>query len=111
MTQTVTIKSEFDAATCADNLTKAERSLLLYAETCAVDRKGQLDARRMNDVDIAALQKFNGVLLYFIANGSGVVLRDEGWAVVGLLRRRRAERASLFIADGAAPAASTEVAK
>ena len=97
MTQTTTIKSAFDTATCADNLTKAERSLLLYAETCAVDGKGRLDARRMNDIDIAALQKFNGVLLDFTANGGGVVLRDEGWAVVGLLRRRRAERTSLFI--------------
>ncbi len=96
MSTTPTIKSKFDATTCADNLTRTERSTLLYAETCAVDSKGQLDARRMNADDVAVLQKFDGVLLEFIANNSGVVLRDEGWAVAGLLRRRRAERSSLF---------------
>lgn len=97
-TNELSIKSAFDASTCADNLTRNERSLLLYAETCAVDGKGVLDDRRMNDEDRAALDKFDGVLLEYIPAQSGVVLTDDGWSVVGLLRRRKAERTSLFIA-------------
>ena len=33
-------------------ITKDERSLLLFFETCAVDRAGKVDTRRMNDDDM-----------------------------------------------------------
>lgn len=94
--QEATIKSVFDATTCADNLTKAERSLLLYAESCAVDRRGVLDNARMNSADLQILAKFDGVLLDYVISQCGVVMLPAGWEVVGLLRRRRAEQSDMF---------------
>ena len=39
-------------------LTRDEKSILLYAETCLVDRGGLLEGMRMNEADMAALKKF-----------------------------------------------------
>src|SRR5580692_11021328 len=36
-----------------ETMSKDERSLLLFLETCAVDRGGKVDIRHMNEVDIA----------------------------------------------------------
>lgn len=41
-----------------NSLSRDEKSILLYAETCMVDRAGLLEAARMNEADIAALKKF-----------------------------------------------------
>lgn len=40
-------------------LTRAERSILLYVEACAVDREGLLDSMCMNDEDIAILERWD----------------------------------------------------
>ncbi|WP_236577872.1 hypothetical protein [Burkholderia glumae] len=41
-----------------ETLTKDERSMMLYAESCCVDYSGLLEACRMNNEDMAALRRF-----------------------------------------------------
>ena len=33
------------------DMTKDDKSLLLYLETCAVDKEGKVDSRKMNEID------------------------------------------------------------
>jgi hypothetical protein len=92
-------------------LTKVERSILLYAECCLVDNLGRLEGRRMNGEDIDALKslKEKGIVLDFgrlawkvveyYANSDlnykpthFVRLTDEGWKLVHQLRREKSER-------------------
>jgi hypothetical protein len=54
MTDQVPILSTIDPA----SLTKAQRSILLYAECCLVDHGGLLEGKRMNDADLRALTDF-----------------------------------------------------
>lgn len=90
-----------------NTLTKAQRSMLVYAESCLVDQGGLLQAIRMNDDDYAALKHFadQGLLQYgripfkaleTLAHPSAgplthwVTFTDEGWALAHQLRRRLA---------------------
>lgn len=93
-----------------DNMTRDERNLLLYLETCEVDRQGLVDARKMNreDFDIAMRWNEGGFLrfgrlkmdelrsLYGANNAKAaestyyVRLGDDAWAAAAVLRRRRA---------------------
>lgn len=93
-------------------LTRDERSLLLYAETCVVDSGGLLVGARMNTDDIAALKKFSdlGILSCgripwklipkLMHPGPGmeythyVTFTDAAWSLVSRLRRERAERST-----------------
>jgi len=40
------------------DMSKDERSLLLYLETCIVDYGGQIESRRMNEIDFKNMTKF-----------------------------------------------------
>lgn len=94
-------------------LTRDERSLLVYAETCLVDHGGLLTAERLNAADMAALAKFKeaGILDFgripakllgtLPAPGTSgrtlhlthwVTFHEEAWQLAHALRRARAER-------------------
>lgn len=89
-----------------DTLSKSERGILLYAETCLVDFGGLLEGRRMNNADIDALKKFQqaGVLEFgriplktlgmLMKAGREptywVTFNDASWALAHALRRHRA---------------------
>lgn len=89
-----------------ENLTKTERSILLYAETCVVDYAGLLEGERMNGDDIEALKKFAaaGILKFgrIPARLLGSMISrkctywieftDAAWALAHTLRRQAAER-------------------
>jgi hypothetical protein len=88
-----------------NTLTRDEKSILLYAETCLVDRSGLLCGDRMNDADRAALAKFKaaGVLDYgriphklvkreAVADTHWITFNDEAWAAAHALRRERAKQ-------------------
>jgi hypothetical protein len=91
--------SDIDIAT----LTRDEKSLLLYVETCCVDYGGLLEGIRMNESDHKALDRFKaeGVLDFgripseLLGQFSRKVtkwcdLTDTGWALAHQLRRARA---------------------
>ena len=94
--------------TIAEHLTKDERSALVYAESCAVDRGGLLEAKRMNGADHVALCKFQqaGLLTWgripscclpapshFSSSPTHWVrLTEEGWVLAGELRRLRSHQ-------------------
>jgi hypothetical protein len=42
-----------------EDMSKDERSLLLYFETVATDYGGKIDARRMNDIDFDIAKRWN----------------------------------------------------
>ncbi len=89
-------------------LTRAERSILLYAETCVVDGSGLMAGARMNEEDIAALKKFReaGVLDFgripfhtvnelrqpSVKLTHWVTFRDAAWELAHALRRERAKQ-------------------
>ncbi|MBR8434795.1 hypothetical protein KDW37_28950 [Burkholderia cenocepacia] len=90
-------------------LTKVERSILLYAETCCVDAGGLLEGKRMNADDMTALRKFAdaGILsfgripFHLLASLSSlrqpthwITLTDDAWQLAHALRRQRAARGS-----------------
>lgn len=89
-----------------ENLTKTERSVLLYAETCVVDYAGLLEGKRMNSDDIDALKKFEaaGILKFgrIPARVLGsmvsrecthwVEFMDAAWSIAHSLRRQVAEK-------------------
>lgn len=88
------------------NSTRQQRSIIAYAESCAVDSGGLLDALRLNDEDLShltllsqthsasALWTFgpvppdllDGTLAYWVE------LNSLGWAVAGEVRRTRARQ-------------------
>lgn len=94
----------------AENMTKDEKSLLLYIETCMVDHYGRLESQRMNTADFENLEKWKkegfisfGRLKYrYIAaiQKMGIAykpthlvrLSEEAWILAHTLRHERAER-------------------
>lgn len=93
-------------------MSRDERSILLYAESCLVDHGGLLTGERMNTADHAALAKFKeaGILNFgripahllgkLQAPGTSgraltlthwVTFHDEAWELAHALRRQRAE--------------------
>jgi len=94
-----------------EDLTRAERSVLLYAESCLVDNLGRLESRKMNDEDIEALKSLKGkgivqdfgrlawkVVEYYMTLGTSnkpthyIRLTDEGWKLAHQLRKERSKR-------------------
>jgi len=78
-------------------LTRDEKSLLLYFETCAVDNLGNVDSRRMNETDFEIAEKWNKSEFIELnldqeVCANWVVLSEEAWEVVSKLRREKAER-------------------
>ena len=88
------------------DLTKEERSLLLYFESCAVDYAGKVDARRMNKDDIEIAQRWSndrfllfGRMAFDHINFESsphmayyCLLSPEAWDLAHQERRARAER-------------------
>lgn len=86
-------------------LTRDERSVLLYAESCMVDQGGLLEGARMNASDFEALNKFQaeGLLIWGRIPGAmlgkhgfsksspthWVRFATEAWALAAELRQRR----------------------
>lgn len=88
------------------NLTKAEKSLLLYFETQATDYGGTLEGARMNAEDFAIARhwnefgfvRFGRIAFADIKKLNGVardhwcVLSDDAWRLAHIERRERCER-------------------
>lgn len=89
-----------------DTMTKDERSMLVYAETCVVDYSGLLEGQRMNRADMEALKKFKaaGLLDYgripaaLLDRSYGkthwVTFNESAWTLAHQLRRVRAQQIS-----------------
>lgn len=91
-----------------DAMTKDERSLLLFFETCAVDQRGGVDGRRINDADREIAQRWNecGFVLFGrmsfkdvsrlhkinVVRTDWCELSDEAWKLAHEERRARAAR-------------------
>jgi|GEM_PF-4420500 len=88
-----------------DTITREQRSILMYAETCAVDYGGLLEGIRMNTADHDALKELvaAGMLTYGRIPGKllGTFARsvsywcdltEAGWALAFQLRRARAAK-------------------
>ena len=83
-------------------MTKDEKSLLLYLETCAVDQTGRIDQRRMNDLDRSIAERWadEGFIKYGRIACHDInstlthwcVLSSEAWMLAGALRQQRALR-------------------
>jgi hypothetical protein len=83
----------------SDNLSRDERSLLLYAETCAVDHSGLMEGIRMNAADHQALKSLkaggyldHGRIPASLLKEAGtrthwVTLTQQGWALAHYLRQ------------------------
>jgi len=81
------------------DMDKAERSLLLYFETCAVDRGGLVDLRRMNDEDKGIKDQWNmdefvlfGRVRFADVKNYGThwcELSNEAWEIAHLERMAR----------------------
>ncbi len=87
-------------------LTRDEKSILLYAETCLVDGGGLMAGARMNEADIAVLKKFRscGILDFgripfhtikelvqpAVPFTHWVTFHDRAWELAHALRRQRA---------------------
>lgn len=90
------------------DMTKDDRSLLLYLETCAVDHGGSVATVHMNDEDFAIARHWNseGFVEFgriresdFISRDSPISnrthwcrLSDVAWEMAHRFRRERAER-------------------
>ena len=96
-------KASEDSEMGRTEMTKDERSLLLFFETCVVDRAGQVPAEKMNGDDhkIAARWKEEGFVdVGRIASSGGklpirglwVTLSEEAWDAAHKERRARAKR-------------------
>ncbi|WP_186019898.1 hypothetical protein [Burkholderia gladioli] len=94
-----------------DALTRTEKSILLYAETCLVDYGGLLEGRRMNQDDMDALKalayagsisfgRVPGSLLSEIRDRTGrhvthwITFNDVAWNLAHAIRRERASKGS-----------------
>ena len=60
-----------------DTMTRDERSLLLYLETCAVDQGGLAEGRRMNKEDHEAAKKFAELKLAYLYRVPATILFDD----------------------------------
>ncbi|MDR6397945.1 hypothetical protein ACTOWA_00425 [Herbaspirillum seropedicae] len=86
------------------NLSRDEKSVLLYAETCMVDSSGLLESVRLNGEDLAALKRLQdaGLLNYgrvpseLLQQAKGktywVTFTERAWDIAHQLRRQRAEK-------------------
>lgn len=84
-------------------MSKDERSLLLYLETCAVDQAGKVSSAHMNETDFDIAKRwaaigyirFSRLKSAYLANGKThcVALSAEAWA--DARRLRRASRSSV----------------
>lgn len=88
-------------------MTKTERSLLLYLETRAVDHRGFVRVEQMNEEDMAIAKRWNteGFIEFKRVTKRGgngleltyaVRLTDAAWELVHKERRARAERNSCW---------------
>lgn len=100
------------ATTPPSELTKNQRSILLYCETCLVDKSGLLEGIRMNTDDLADLKIYQdaGILtfgripaaLLLIGNAHNpsathwVRFTDAAWALAGACRRVRAMQVGTY---------------
>lgn len=89
-----------------EDLDKTERSCLCYLETCAVDQSGLVEAVKMNQEDMNAIEKFKaaGFLVFHRIPASmlrhrarrdytnWVRLTEAGWEMAAKCRRLRAEQ-------------------
>ncbi len=85
-----------------DHMSRDERSLLLYFETCAVDLCGRVDSRRMNSDDFEIAQRWSetgfckfGRIVVKDHNGQGqhwIELSDEAWTLAHQERLARFKR-------------------
>lgn len=87
-------------------MTREQRSILLYAETCIVDGSGLLEGIRMNEADHQALTKLKdeGFLDYGRVPGSllgelkgkthWINFYESGWQAAHQLRRSRSLKPS-----------------
>lgn len=53
------VRDKMETMESLDQMTKAERSLLLFLETCAVDQGGLIDTRHMNAEDMELARNWN----------------------------------------------------
>ena len=84
------------------DLSKDQRTLLLYLETCVVDHAGRVNGQHMNDGDFAQAAQWDregfvgfGRVASECVNQYGahwVEFTDESWAAAHAERRARAER-------------------
>ena len=83
-------------------MNRAEKSLLLYIETCAVDSSGRMDTLKINAEDIAILNRWRDIGFieygriassYFSPKGSlWVKLSDDAFELAHQERKARAGR-------------------
>lgn len=85
-----------------NNMTKKEKSLLLFFETCEVDWNGKIDTQYMNDEEFKLAKKWSDE--GFISFGRipfahikrsrthWVKLSDEAWELAHIERRAKADR-------------------
>jgi hypothetical protein len=91
--------------------TKEELSLLLYIETCAVDRGGKVQGVRMNAEDFAIARRWTeaGFIRFGRLPASqcdqhgshAVILSDEAWKIAAGERKRRAAKNLHYEAEDA----------
>lgn len=87
-----------------NEMSRDERSLLLYLETCAVDFTGRVDSRRINEDDFRIAKGWNeagfisfGRIVVRDHNSQGsnwVELSEDAWGLAHQERRARQERNS-----------------
>jgi len=85
-----------------NDMSRDERSLLLYFETCAVDFSGRVDLRRVNEDDMKIVECWNdsgfisfGRIAHRDHNSQGshwVELTDDAWSLAHKERRTKYER-------------------
>lgn len=87
-----------------NNMNKSEKSLLLFLETCCVDRSGGVDLKYMSkedlemalDWDKSGFVSFKRIASEFLPRPSGSTydchLSDKAWNICFKVRRERAER-------------------
>lgn len=95
-------RNEKFAVRSSQPLTKRELSLLLYVESCAVDMRGNLDGRKINDEELAILKRWNAedyIQFGRIAASDvaadrhfWVELSDQAWADAHSERKARSVR-------------------
>ena len=85
-----------------EDISRGERSLLLFFETCAVDYSGRINTHRMNESDFAIAKNWNesgfigfGRIVFKDHNSQGscwVELSEDAWSLAHQERRARQAR-------------------
>ena len=82
-----------------DNMSKDERSLLLYFESCLVNQRGRLESCRMNAENFEIAERWNAAGFIHFGRKPGTLVRlfwvrfsEEAWGLAHVERRRKAER-------------------